>query len=364
MRKPIIFGAVAIALVAAAGFGWQWYTHGRFVETTDNATIDGDIVTISTKVSGRVAAIAVGDNQPVHAGDVLIRVDDADYRAAYLQQEAALAAAKASVTVAEDTMALTRNAIAEAQADLNSARAEQTRANADLARYKKLSDAKFASEQRMQSAQADAAKATAEVARKAAALATEQSRLALQASQLTEAQAQAEAQAAALDAARIRLDDTVIRAPVDGVVGNKGVRLGQYLQAGQQTMSVVPVSEVYITANFKETQVARMRPGQPVEIEVDAYKSRTFHGVIDSVAPGSGAMFSLLPPENATGNFTKIVQRIPVKIRLDSAARQALLIPGMSVIAHVDTEGDEGPLTRANAFATAPGAQPPQTANR
>ncbi|SBV93648.1 Secretion protein HlyD [uncultured Alphaproteobacteria bacterium] len=363
MRKPIVIAVAALAGCAATLYGWNWYTHGRFVETTDNATIDGDIVGIAAKVAGRVAVVAVGDNQPVHAGDVLLTIDDADYRAAVDQQAAALEAARAAVTVAEANLAVTRAAIVETRAQLRAAEAERTRASADLARYAKLNAAQYASEQRMQSARADAAKAGAEVERIAASLATQESRLALQAAERVQAQAEAEAQTAALDAARIRLADTVIRAPVDGVVGNRGVRLGQFLSAGQQAMSVVPVAEVYVVANFKETQVARMRPGQPVEIDVDAYKTRSFKGVVDSVSPGSGAMFSLLPPENATGNFTKIVQRIPVKIRLDRSARDALLIPGMSVEAHVDTRGDDAGLTRANAFARREAeASAPQTA--
>ncbi len=365
MRKSIVFVVAALAGCGATVAGWNWYSHGRFIESTDNATVDGDIAGIAAKVSGRVAAVEVGDNQPVHAGDILLRIDDADYRAAVGQQAAALDAARAAVAVAEANLAVTRTAIAETRAQLHAAEAERVRAGADLARYAKLNAAQFASEQRMQSARADAAKANAEVERIAAALATQESRLALQAAERVQAQAQAESQTAALDAARIRLADTVIRAPIDGIVGNRGVRLGQFLSAGQQTMSVVPVAEVYVVANFKETQVARMRSGQPVEISVDAYKGRTFSGVVDSVSPGSGAMFSLLPPENATGNFTKIVQRIPVKIRLDQSARQALLIPGMSVEARVDTRGDEGPLSRANAFALRPAdGQAPQTANR
>ncbi len=363
MRKPILIAAAAVALAGGAVYGWTWYSHGRFVETTDNATIDGDIVTIAAKVSGRVANLAVTDNQPVKAGDVLIRIDDADYRAAADQQAAALEAARAAVAVAEANLVVTRTAIAESQADLASARAEATRASADLARYAKLNASQYASEQKVQSARADATKAAAEVERAAAALKTQESRLALQSAERDQARAQAEAQAAALDAAKIRLADTVIRAPIDGVVGNKGVRVGQFVQIGQQTMSVVPVAAVYVTANFKETQVARMRPGQPVEIDVDAYKGRTFSGVVDSVSPGSGAMFSLLPPENATGNFTKIVQRIPVKIRIDAAG--ALLIPGMSVEAAVDTKGESGTLTSANAFAARETpATAPQTANR
>ncbi|WP_337995461.1 HlyD family secretion protein [Oleispirillum naphthae] len=362
MRKRLILGAAAAALCIGGYSGWSWYGHGRFIESTDNAYVSGDIVAIAPKVPGRIAALAVADNQPVKAGDLLLRLDDADYRAAVDQAQGQLDAAAAAVAVVDGNIAVAGSSIAEAEAALASAQAERTRASADLARYKTLEAAKYASQQKMQTAQADAGKAAAEVRQGSAALATAKSRLALLSAQRRQAEAEEETARAALAAARIRLADTELRAPVDGVVGNKGVQLGQYVQPGQQTMSVVPVAGVFVVANFKETQLSRMRQGQPVTITVDAYRGRTLHGALDSVSPGSGAVFSLLPPENATGNFTKIVQRIPVKILLDDAARQTLLLPGMSVEAKVDTRGSGAGLSREDAFAAAKTAS--QTAAR
>ncbi|MGE4527681.1 MAG: HlyD family secretion protein [Rhodospirillaceae bacterium] len=362
MRKRLILGVAAVGLCIGGYFGWSWYSHGRFIESTDNAYVSGDIVAIAPKVPGRIAMLAVADNQPVKAGDLLLRLDDADYRAAVNQAQGSFDAATAAVAVVDGNIAVAESSIAEAEATLASAQAERTRAAADLARYKKLSAAQFASQQKMQTALADAEKAVAEVRQNAAALATAKSRLALLAAQRRQAEAEVETARAALEAARIRLADTELRAPVDGVVGNKGVQIGQYVQSGQQTMSVVPVAGVYVVANFKETQLARMRQGQPVKITVDTYRGRTLSGVVDSVSPGSGAVFSLLPPENATGNFTKIVQRIPVKILLDDAARKTLLLPGMSVEAKVDTRGSGDGLSREDAFAGAKTV--PQTAAR
>ncbi len=355
MRKPLILAA--LAATAGAG-GLAWFFLGGHVETTDNATIAADIVAIAPKVPGRIARLPVADNQPVRAGDVLLEIEDADYRAARDQAEAALRAAKAAVEVADANIVLAGNAVAEAEASLASARAERTRAGADLTRYRALNAAQYASQQKMQTAQADATKANAAEARAEAAFATQKSRFDLLAAERRQALATVERSEAELAAAEIRLRDTVIVAPTDGVVGNKGVRLGQYVQTGQQAMSLVPVDGVYVVANFKETQVARMRQGQPVEISVDAYRDYVLHGRVDSLSPGSGAVFSLLPPENATGNFTKIVQRVPVKIVLDKDSRGVLLIPGMSVEARVDTDGG-APLSAESAFAR-PAA--PQTA--
>jgi len=362
MRKPLILGAAIVALCTVSWFGWSWYTHGRFIESTDNAYVSGDIVAIAPKVSGRVATLAVTDNQPVKAGDLLLRIDDADYRAALDEARGKRDAAVAAVAVVDGNIAVARGNIAEAEAALASAQAERTRASADLARYKKLSAAQYASQQKMQTALADAEKAGAEVRQSSAALTSAKSRLTLLSAQRNQAEAEVKTAEAALAAARIHLADTELRAPVDGIVGDKGVQAGQYVQAGQQTMSVVPVANVYVVANFKETQLARMSQGQAVEITVDTYRGRVLHGTVDSLSPGSGAVFSLLPPENATGNFTKIVQRIPVKIRLDDPAKGPLLLPGMSVEAKVDTRGGNEALSRADAFARAPDA--PQTAAR
>ena len=353
MRKRLIIAATAVLVLTGAGgtYGWEWYTEGRYFESTDNATIAGDIVAIAPKVTGRISALPVTDNQSVKAGDVLMVLDDADYRAAVSQATAALHAAEAAVEVVDGNIGLAKGAIEEAKAALASTEAERTRAGHDLARYKQLNDSQFASRQKYQNAQADASKAAAAVKQAKAAVSVERSRLTLLAAQHRQAEAEVERADAALEAARIKLADTVIRAPVDGVIGNKGVQIGQFVQTGQQAMSVVPTDGLYIVANFKETQLAHVRTGQPVAVSVDTYGDRAFRGVVDSLSPGSGAVFSLLPPDNATGNFTKIVQRIPVKIRLEPEEGRALLLPGMSVVVSVDTRGFDPDTTGQHAFA-------------
>lgn len=368
MRKPALLVIAAAALAGAGAYGWDWYTTGRFLEVTDNAYVHSDVVTVAPKIAGYVARVPVDDNQRVAAGDVLLVIDDADYRAKVAQAEAAVQAARASVTVVDSQVALTRSLVKEAEARVESARADQARAQDDLTRYKALNASQYASTQKYQAALADARKAAAAVAQATAALAAERGNLDLLAAQRLQAEAEVARAEASLQEARIALDNTVVRAAGAGVVANRAVEVGQYVAPGRQAMSVVPVDDVYVVANFKETQLARMRVGQTVALHVDAYPDRPFHGVIDSVAPGSGAVFSLLPPDNATGNFTKIVQRVPVKIRLaETAPADTLLVPGLSVEAEVDTrtEGDRALaggsffLAPAAALAAAPAAPAP-----
>ena len=339
MKRIVLIAAVAAAATAAGTGGWYWFSRGRFIESTDDATISSDIVAVAPKVPGRIAAVPVADNQQVRAGEVLLRLDDSDARAAAAEAEAALAAAEAAVRVIDVNVEVARHDVDEAVAARNGAEAERERSAADLVRYRTLNQSQYASAQKYQTSLADARKAQAAVAQSVAALASRQGRLRLLAAQREQAAATVEQTRAALASARIRLADTVVHAPIDGIVGNREAQAGQYIQAGQQAMSVVPAS-VFVVANFKETQLAHMAQGQPVTVTVDTYGSRKFAGVVDSLSPGSGAVFSLLPPENATGNFTKIVQRIPVKIRLKDRDDGILLVPGMSVVARVDTRGN------------------------
>ncbi|SOD92159.1 HlyD family secretion protein [Caenispirillum bisanense] len=367
MRNPALLVIAAAALAGAGVYGWDWYTTGRFLEVTDNAYVQSDVVTVAPKIAGYVARVPVDANQRVAAGDVLLVIDDADYRAKAAQAEAAVQAARASVTVVDSQVALTRSLVKEAEARVESARADQARAQDDLKRYKALNASQYASTQKYQAALADARKAAAAVAQATAALAAERGNLDLLAAQRLQAEAEVARAEASLQEARIALDNTVVRAAGAGVVANRAVEVGQYVAPGRQAMSVVPVDDVYVVANFKETQLARMRVGQSVALHVDAYPDQPLHGVIDSVAPGSGAVFSLLPPDNATGNFTKIVQRVPVKIRLAGAApAETLLVPGLSVEAEVDTrtEGDRALaggsffLAPSTALAAVPKTQP------
>ncbi len=343
MRKPVLLVIGAAALVGAGSYGWNWYSNGRFLEETDNATVRSDVVTVAPKVPGYVAQLPVTDNQRVSRGDVLMVIDTADYRASVAKADAALQASRASVTVVDRQMALARSQVHEAEAALESAQADLTRTSEDLARYETLNKRQFASTQTYQAAQADHRKAEAAVRQAKAAVETSMGQLDLLAAERAQAEATVAQSEAALEEARIALDNTRVIAATDGVIGNLGVEAGQYIAAGRQAMSLVPVDEVYVVANFKETQLEHMTAGQAVDIHVDAYPDRTFAGVVDSVSPGSGAVFSLLPPDNATGNYTKIVQRVPVKIRLvDGTPTDALLVPGMSVIASVDTRTGHG----------------------
>ncbi|PWR18765.1 HlyD family secretion protein [Zavarzinia compransoris] len=336
MKPQVKLGLIGVFVIGALAFaGWLFLT--RHLISTDDAYVHADIAPISAKVQGAVAAVMVGDNQMVRAGDVLLRIDDSTYRA---QAEAARAAAAAA---AADLDTLARQAdqqalrITVAEADEASASAEAERAARDLARLSKLATSDFATRQNLDTATADNAKAQAALARARANVAVEQAELAILKGKLTEAQAaldQARAQAALADQ---NLADTFVRAPVDGVVGNRGVVAGQYARPGAVLLSVVPVNDLWVEANFKETQLAGMGPGQPVEITVDALPGVRLRGTVESLSPASGALFSLLPPENASGNFTKVVQRVPVKIRLDAGQSLGRLVPGLSVVATVDT---------------------------
>ncbi|MEK2605642.1 HlyD family secretion protein [Burkholderia arboris] len=355
-RRQLIAAGVVLAVIALAVSGSHWWTVGRFIEGTDDAYVRADVVTVSSRVSGYVVQVTVDDNQPVKRGDVLVRLDDRDYRAKVDDAQAAVAAADATLQ-AEQAAAATldaqvgqqRSQIAQADADAAAARAEAARRDADATRYKQLLAESAASGQRWEQAHADALKARAELARAGAAVRVQtdqQTVLQRRREQSTAAIAQARARRAAAQAklalAQLDLDHTVIRATRDGSVGQRAVRSGQYVEVGMPLLAVVPLSDVYVVANFKETQLGAMRDGQPVEIDVDTYAGRTLHGRVIGLAPGSGAQFALLPPDNATGNFTKIVQRIPVKIRVDVPPAGVVLRPGMSVIARVDTRGTQG----------------------
>ncbi|HVZ07271.1 HlyD family secretion protein [Rhodopila sp.] len=338
---------IRLALLLAAGIGlvvggsWYW-TVGRFLESTDNAYVQGDIAVLSAQVDGHVAAIKVTDNQLVRAGDTLIELEGTTWRAALAQAEASLAEATAAQGTLHEQIGAQDAQIELARAHIAQAQAEQDRATSDAQRYSTLSGQGFASRQTYERAVADQRKAAASLA---AAVAEEQAarrqRAVLQAQLLQAAARQSEA-SAAVDRARADLDHTVIRAPFDGIVGNRAAQLGQYVRPGQQLIAVAPPpNRLWVVANFKETQLHRVRDGQPVSITVDALPGLALNGKVESLAPATGSLFSLLPPENATGNFTKIVQRVPVRVALDGdAATLALLRPGLSVEAEIDTRTD------------------------
>jgi membrane fusion protein (multidrug efflux system) len=338
MVKLAIRGALALIIAGAAlGGGAYWWQTARFQESTDNAYVEGDISMISPQIEGKIAAVAVGDNQAVRAGDVLVTIEDADYRARLAQVEAEVQAAQASISTIDSQIVWQQTRIDQVQAQQRSASAELQRAKTVYDRYKKMIVDKVIGTQELDEATASFLKAQAAVSESSAQLAAEQTQLGVYQASRKEAEAKHAEAIASRQLAEIDLERTVIKAPIDGVVGNRAVRVGQYVKAGSQLLSLVPTA-VHVVANFKETQLDRMRPGQQVEVSVDAFPDQKLIGTIDSFAPASGAEFSLLPEENATGNFTKIVRRVPVRIALPANnPLQGLLRPGLSVVVDVDT---------------------------
>jgi membrane fusion protein (multidrug efflux system) len=339
-RKSLVLGAVLLAVVGGGAWaGHWWWTAGRYLETTDNAYVQADISPIAPQIDGFIARVEVGDNQAVKAGDVLVRIDDPDFVARRDRADAAVATAKADIATLDSRIGYQQSRVAQAEAELEAANAEAKRAQQQFDRYAKLVTDKVISHQEYDDTQATLTKGKADVVRSAAAINAEKSQLTVIEAERQEAEQKlGEAEASARLAAQ-DLDKTVIRAPFDGVVGNRNVRVGNYVHAGNQLLSLVP-NEVYVVANFKETQLTHMKAGQEVRIDVDAYPGVPIAGVLQSFAPASGALFSLLPPENATGNFTKIVQRLPVRIKVPAqTALQGLLRPGLSVEATINTAG-------------------------
>ena len=358
MRQAALIVLVTIVLALGATTGWYWWTAWRFQQTTDDAYVQSDITVISPKIEGYIKEVRVEENQQIAAAQVLIVVDDRDFAAKVAQAEAAVATAEAIVATYASRLGSQQAMIEQAAASVQSTEADLNRARLDYRRYTALVTSDFASRQRFETADADSRKAEAALGKARAALVAEQSQLAVLGSQKREEEARLAQARAGLQLAKNDLDNTVIRAPVSGIVGNRAGRVGQYVKPGTQLLSLVPLPYVYVTANFKETQLTHMRPGQGAEISVDAYPDQPLTGRIESFAPASGAQFSLLPPDNATGNFTKIVQRVPVRIALPAEGPLArLLRPGLSVTVTVDTRAEpSGAAISGAQAAESPGA--------
>ena len=342
-KKRAVLAVLAMsAAVAAIWAGAQWWNTGRFLQETDDAYVGGDITVITAKVPGYIEQVLVSDNQAVHAGDVLARLDDRDYRAALANADGAVAAAQAALANLDATRALQQAVISQARAGVGASRAETDRAHDDQVRYARLSATNAVSVQSAQKADADYKQALAGDSKTAAQLQAAERELdviATRKQQATAALAQAQA---AREIAVLNLGYTQLRAPIDGTIGNRRARNGAYAAAGSQLLSLVPAHGLWVDANFKEGQLAAMHAGQRAIVKADVMPGHEFHGTIASVAPATGAQFSVLPPENATGNFTKIVQRVPVRIVLDAKdATLGTLRPGLSVTAEVDLR-DEG----------------------
>jgi membrane fusion protein (multidrug efflux system) len=337
LRKLALAGGALVVLAGAAWYGEEWWTVGRFIESTDDAYVGGDTTVIAPKVAGFIAEVSVTDNEAVHAGDLLVRLDDRDYRAALAKAEAAVDGQQATLANLEATRRLQQAVIAEAAANIAATDAEIVRARDDQTRYRQLSATSYASVQAFQKADADYKQAVAAGQRTRAALEAAQRQLDVIDTQKRQTEAALAGAVADRDTARLNLSYTELRAPIDGTVGNRSARTGAYATVGAQLISLVPARGLWVDANFKENQLAKMAPGLPATIEADVLPGEIFHGHVASLAPATGAQFSVLPPENATGNFTKIVQRVPVRILLDGdAATLGRLRPGLSVTAEVD----------------------------
>jgi membrane fusion protein, multidrug efflux system len=338
-RKKLILIAAALALFAGGlWYGVDWFLTGRFLVSTDNAYVGADMNTVAPKVAGYVADVPVRANQSVRLGDVLVRLDDGDYKLALAQAEARLGTQDATIDRLDKQIIAAGAAVDQARAGIDGAQADATRTAADFDRIQALTATKSASQSSLDAARNARDRAVAGLAQARATLAAATANLDVLKAQKLEAERQRKELEAVAAKAKRDLDATVIRAPFDGIIGNKSVETGDYVGPGKRLFALVPITDIYVDANFKETQLARIRPGQPAKLVLDADPNHPIEGVVDSFAPASGALFSLLPPENATGNFTKIVQRIPVRIRVKSGAER-LLIPGLSVVVTVDTRG-------------------------
>ena len=320
---------IVLPILIIGGLLYYWFFM-RPYESTDDAFIDTHVTPIAPRIAGQVTALLVQDNQAVQEGQVLLEIDPRDYEAKLAEARAGLVAARTRSQQADAQLVLDQARVVQAKANLASAETESERAQADLKRYQSLeSPAVSRSQLDLATTQARSNAAAVEVARSLVRAAEAQVQLGSAAIQTAAAEVQGNE--AAVRQAELTLSYTKLLAPKPGFVAHRTVEAGTYVQTGQELMALVP-PRVWVTANFKETQLSRMRPGQPVTIHVDAYPGHTFRGHVDSIQRGSGAQFSLLPPENATGNYVKVVQRVPVKIVFDEEPNPRLpLGPGMSV---------------------------------
>jgi membrane fusion protein (multidrug efflux system) len=337
-RKLLSTGAALAVLAGAAWYGWDYWTVGRYLVSTDDAYVRADSTTVAPKVAGYLLQVLVKDNERVRTGQVLARIDDRDFKVALDQAAADVASARATIASKQAQLDVQQAVINAAQATLDVDRAVVTFAGQENKRYTDLATTGYGSVQNAQQAQSRNASAQATLIRDGANLTSAEKQIDLLKAEIVQAGA-ALARAQALQhQAELNLGYTTITAPIDGVVGNRTLRVGQFVQAGTQLMSVVPAAGAYVVANYKETQLTDVHEGQAVAIAVDMFPGEVVHGHVDSIAPASGQEFALLPPDNATGNFTKVVQRIPVRIALDSGSNSSIeLRPGMSVIPTIET---------------------------
>nr|WP_298411944.1 HlyD family secretion protein [uncultured Halomonas sp.] len=367
MKTGVKMAMAVIVLAALAGLIWwgvHWWLTGRFIEETDNAYVHSDSVALRPELSARVIEVAVDDNQPVQEGDLLVRLDASDARDRIAKAEAQQAVAAANIVEARRQVALQQAAIDETQTQVSAAEADVQQARQNLERSTSLESRQYVSRQKLEDDQTALTVAQSTLAMRRAAVNSAKRQLAVAEASVDSAQANYEAAAAELTYERNQLDKTRLVAPRNGVVTNVDVENGDLAQPSMTLMQLVPIESAYVIANYKETQITRMRTGQPVALEVDAYPGIAFEGVVESLAPATGSEFSLLPRDNATGNFNKIVQRVPVKIRVTGPV-QALdrLRAGLSVVPQIDTRNldpadDAAPDARAPVATDNPAPSP------
>jgi membrane fusion protein, multidrug efflux system len=351
LRRLVLLAVLAVGLSGGAYAAWQWWSVGRYFVSTDDAYVQADISILAAKVPGYLESVPVVNGQSVRKGEVIAKLDDGDYRLALQAAQDKLATQDSTIARIGRQSEAAEAQVAQASAQIEATRADAVRAQADFNRAMQM-QADYVARSRIDQARADRDRTEASVKGMEAGLIAARANVDVLKAQKHEAESLAAELRTAVDRARRDLDFTVIRAPFDGVVGNKAVEAGAYVAPGTRVAALVPLRSVRIDANFKETQVQRMRPGQPVTVTIDAYPDREIQGVVESFSPASGSVFSLLPPDNATGNFTKIVQRLPVRVRVpESVAREGLLRPGLSAVVRVDTRSgaDRSVLDRAAA---------------
>lgn len=335
---------VAVLVLAAAVWGVQKYLYSRTHVSTDNAQVDGHLTPIAPKVQAFVDSVWVDDNQPVHASDTLVTLDARDLQLHLRLAEADLASALSQAGSngragqAQAQLMSSRASAASADAAVTSAEADARKAEADLGRYKTLAAQHIISPQQLDAAQSAYEVATARLEATRRQAAAMSSNVASAEAALRGASARVAAAQSAVDNARLQLSYAVITAPDSGIIAKRSVEPGELVQVGQDLMTLVPVTDVWVTANLKETQLEHVQPGQPASFTVDAYGGHEFQGTVESISPATGAKFALLPPDNATGNFTKVVQRVPVRIRVTRRQAGYPLRPGMSVEVTINTK--------------------------
>jgi membrane fusion protein (multidrug efflux system) len=340
-RKQWVIAVLAgLIAVGAAGYGRYWWNTGRFIESTDDAYVGGNVTALAPHVPGFVSQILVTDNQYVKAGDLLVTLDDRDYRAKLAHAQAVVQRQQATLANLRAQYELQQSMIGQSEANLVAVKAAAVFADQEATRYRTLAATTYGSLQNDQKASAADRQAQANAAAAAAGLEAAKQKLAVIDTQIAETRADLAQAEADLNSAQLDLGYTEIRSPIDGYVGARGAQIGAYVTTGTNLLSIVPAHGLWVDANFKEDQLARMRAGQPVTIVADVLPGRTFEGRVVSLAPATGAVFAVIPPENATGNFTKIVQRVPVRIAIeDGDGTLGVLRPGLSVTATVDSRG-------------------------